>query len=101
VLRIILVLNIMYIYRHAFSTMNIGRSDTLYTSGAPARHAAIRFSAPSGAEVKNAWSHTSIPPLGLHGVVLSYEQGQFYLYLERLFNQFHHHRVIRANNRLL
>jgi hypothetical protein len=26
---------------------------------------------PSTAEVKNAWSYTSIPPIRLHGVVLS------------------------------
>jgi hypothetical protein len=26
---------------------------------------------PSSAEVKNAWSYTSIPPIRLHGVVLS------------------------------
>jgi hypothetical protein len=28
-------------------------------------------SPPSSAEVKNAWSYTSTPPIGLHGVVLS------------------------------
>jgi hypothetical protein len=28
-------------------------------------------SLPSSAEVKNAWSYTSIPPIRLHGVVLS------------------------------
>jgi hypothetical protein len=28
-------------------------------------------SLPSSAEVKNAWSNTSIPPIRLHGVVLS------------------------------
>jgi hypothetical protein len=28
-------------------------------------------SPPSGAEVKNAWSYTSTPPIRLHGVVLS------------------------------
>jgi len=28
-------------------------------------------SPPSSAEVKNSWSHTSTPPLRLHGVVLS------------------------------
>jgi hypothetical protein len=27
-------------------------------------------SSPSSAEVKNAWSYTSIPPIRLHGVVL-------------------------------
>jgi hypothetical protein len=31
-------------------------------------------SPPSSAEVKNAWSYTSTPPLRLHGVVLSYEK---------------------------
>jgi len=35
----------------------------------------------SGAEVKHAWSYTSTPPIRLHGVVLSYAQGHFYLYL--------------------
>jgi hypothetical protein len=39
------------------------------------------YSPPSSAEVKNAWSYTSTPPIRLHGVVLSYEQGQLYLYL--------------------
>jgi hypothetical protein len=28
-------------------------------------------SPPSNAEVKNAWSYTSTPPIGLHGVMLS------------------------------
>jgi hypothetical protein len=28
-------------------------------------------SLPSSAEVKNEWSHTSTPPIRLHGVVLS------------------------------
>jgi hypothetical protein len=28
-------------------------------------------SPPSSAEIKNAWSYTSTPPIGLHGVVLS------------------------------
>jgi hypothetical protein len=36
---------------------------------------------PSSAEVKNAWSYTSIPPIRLHQVVLSYEKAQgHYLY---------------------
>jgi hypothetical protein len=35
---------------------------------------------PPSAEVKNAWSYTATPPVGLHGVVLSYTQGQLYLY---------------------
>jgi hypothetical protein len=30
---------------------------------------------PSSAEVKNAWSYTSIPPMCLHGVVLSESTG--------------------------
>jgi hypothetical protein len=33
-------------------------------------------SPPSSAEVKNAWSCTSIPPIHLHGVVLSLEKEQ-------------------------
>jgi hypothetical protein len=37
-------------------------------------------SAPSSAEVKNAWSYTSTPPIRLHGLVLSYAQGQLYLF---------------------
>jgi hypothetical protein len=37
-------------------------------------------SPPSSAEVKNAWSYTSTPPIRLHGVVLSKAQGQLYLY---------------------
>jgi hypothetical protein len=32
-------------------------------------------SPPSSAEVKNAWSYTSTPPICLHGVVLSSAQG--------------------------
>jgi hypothetical protein len=40
-------------------------------------------SPPSSAEVKNAWSYTSTPPIRLHGVVLSEAQGQLYLLLER------------------
>jgi hypothetical protein len=31
--------------------------------------------------LKNAWSYTSTPPVGLHGVVLSEAQGQIDLYL--------------------
>jgi len=30
----------------------------------------------SSAEVKNAWSYTSTPPIRVHGVVLSSAQGQ-------------------------
>jgi hypothetical protein len=33
------------------------------------------------AEVKNAWSYTSIPPIYLHGVVPSWAQGQLYFHL--------------------
>jgi len=29
------------------------------------------YSPPSSAEVKDVWSHTSTPPIRLHGVVLS------------------------------
>jgi hypothetical protein len=36
-------------------------------------------SLPSSAEVKNAWSYTSTPPIRLHDVVLSQTQGQLYL----------------------
>jgi hypothetical protein len=36
-------------------------------------------SPPSSAEVKNAWSYTSTPPICLRGVVLSKAQGQLYL----------------------
>jgi hypothetical protein len=36
-------------------------------------------SLPSSADVKHAWRHTSTPPIRLHGVVLSYAQGQIYL----------------------
>jgi hypothetical protein len=42
-------------------------------------------SPPSTAEVKNAWSYTSIPPMHLHGVVLSNAQGQLYLYFTSTF----------------
>jgi hypothetical protein len=41
-------------------------------------------SSPSSAEVKNAWSYTSTPPICLHGVVLSEAQGQLYLSLSPL-----------------
>jgi hypothetical protein len=41
-------------------------------------------SPPSSAEVKNAWSYTSIPPLRLHGVVLSQAQGQLYLFAQSM-----------------
>jgi hypothetical protein len=37
-------------------------------------------SPPSSAEVKNAWSCTSTPPICLHGMVLSKAQGQLYLF---------------------
>jgi hypothetical protein len=37
-------------------------------------------SLPSGAEIKNALSYTSTPPIRLHGVVLSQAQGQLYLF---------------------
>jgi hypothetical protein len=37
-------------------------------------------SPPSSAEVKNAWSYTSIPPTRLHGVVLSQAHGRLYLF---------------------
>jgi len=37
-------------------------------------------SPPSSAEVENAWSCTSSPPICLHGVVLSEAQGQLYLF---------------------
>jgi hypothetical protein len=33
------------------------------------------------AEIQNAWSYTSTPPIRLNEVVLSYAQGQIYLYL--------------------
>jgi hypothetical protein len=35
----------------------------------------------SSAKVKNAWIYTFIPPIRHHGVVLSYAQGQIYIYL--------------------
>jgi hypothetical protein len=38
-------------------------------------------SPPSSADVKDEWSYTSAPPILLHGVVLSYAQGQLHLYL--------------------
>jgi hypothetical protein len=37
-------------------------------------------SSPSSAEVKNAWSYTSIPLIQLHSAVLRRAQGQIYLY---------------------
>jgi hypothetical protein len=40
----------------------------------------VDHSPPSSAEVKNAWSYTSTPPIRLHGVALSSAQGQLYLY---------------------
>jgi hypothetical protein len=45
----------------------------------PGREADYSF--PFSAEVKNAWSYTSTPPINLHAVVLSKAQGQLYLYL--------------------
>jgi hypothetical protein len=45
----------------------------------PGREADL--SPPTSAEVKNAWSYTSTPPIRLHGVVLSSAQRKFYLYL--------------------
>jgi hypothetical protein len=36
-------------------------------------------SPPSSAEVKNAWSYTSAPPIRLHGVVLGWAQGLYVL----------------------
>jgi hypothetical protein len=41
-------------------------------------------SPPSNAEVENAWSYTSTPPVCLHCVVLSSAHGQLYLYLYHL-----------------
>jgi hypothetical protein len=41
-------------------------------------------SLPSSAEVKNEWGYSSIPPIRLHGVVLSEAQGQLYLLLHVL-----------------
>jgi hypothetical protein len=38
-------------------------------------------SPPSSAKVKNAWSYTSTPPIRLHGVVLTSEEGKLYLCL--------------------
>jgi hypothetical protein len=37
-------------------------------------------SPPSSAEVKNAWSYTSTPPIRLHGVMFSWAQEKLYLY---------------------
>jgi hypothetical protein len=42
-------------------------------------------SPPSSSEVKNVWSYTSTPPIRLHGVVLSWAQGQLYLFLCLIF----------------
>jgi hypothetical protein len=36
-------------------------------------------SLPSSVEIKNAWSYTSTPPVGLHDVVLRKALGQLYL----------------------
>jgi hypothetical protein len=39
-------------------------------------------SPPSSAEIRNAWSYTSTPPIHLNGVVIDEKaQGQLYLYL--------------------
>jgi hypothetical protein len=38
-------------------------------------------SPPCSAEVQNAWSYTTTPPIHLYGVVLSQAEGQLYLYL--------------------
>jgi hypothetical protein len=53
----------------------------------PGREA--NHSPPSTAEVKNAWSYTSTPPIRLHDVVLNLKksQGQLYL-LQRLIFMF-------------
>jgi len=40
----------------------------------------VNHSPPSSAEVKNVWGYTSIPPIHLHGMVLSLAQGQLYLF---------------------
>jgi hypothetical protein len=42
-------------------------------------------SPPPSAEVKNAWSYTSTPPIGLHGVVLVKQKGKLYLYFTFYF----------------
>jgi hypothetical protein len=47
-------------------------------------------SPPSTAKVKNAWSYTSTPPIHLHGVVLSKEQGHLYLLTFTLFTHILH-----------
>jgi hypothetical protein len=47
-----------------------------------------KTSPPSRAEVKNAWSCTSTPPIRLHGAVLILAQGQLYLIFNYLFSQF-------------
>jgi len=36
---------------------------------------------PPSADAENAWSYILTSTISLHGVVLSYAQGQFYLYL--------------------
>jgi hypothetical protein len=43
---------------------------------------------PSSAEVTNAWSFTSTPPICLHGLVLSQAQGQLYLLLNSYYKYF-------------
>jgi hypothetical protein len=49
-----------------------------FLGGKAAGHEADH-SLPSCAEVKDAWSYTSSPPICLHGVVLRSAQGQIYL----------------------
>jgi hypothetical protein len=41
---------------------------------------AADHSLPSGADVENGWSYTSITPTRLHGVALRYAQGQLYVW---------------------
>jgi len=42
-------------------------------------------SAPSSAEVKNAWSYTSTPPIRFHGVLLNYGKAQGKIYFTLLY----------------
>jgi len=44
-------------------------------------------SPPSGAELKNAWSNTSTPPVRLRGVVLSQAQGKLYILHGRIVTE--------------
>jgi hypothetical protein len=41
----------------------------------------------SSAEIKDAWSYTSTPPVSLHGVVLSYAQGQCIFILKHIIHR--------------